>query len=139
MGETSACYSRNCYLRPPLGATNTSLKQQVVCETRVTKTCHAKSTLFFSLNWKWKPFSEKSQPHLQLYSLISYIVVFQCLHKKSSQVYTSLQQVTRVLYYGPILQVNGSVHAKSGITGHDLVAHHKNIFLQNRPCMEFQS
>ena len=32
-------YTRNCFLRPPLGAAKTSLKQHVVFETRVAMTC----------------------------------------------------------------------------------------------------
>ena len=52
--------------------------------------------------------------HLQLYTLISYIFLVQTIHKRWFKVYTSLQQGTRVLYCGPILQVNGSVCAKSG-------------------------
>ena len=46
---------------------------------------------------------------------ISYILVVQSLHKRWFKVYTSLQATcTCVLYCGPILQVNGSVYAKSG-------------------------
>ena len=39
-------YCRNCYLRPSLGAAKASLKQQVVCETRVAKTCLCKVNFF---------------------------------------------------------------------------------------------
>ena len=39
-------YSRNCYFRLSLGAAKTSLKQQVVCEMRVTKTCSCKGNTF---------------------------------------------------------------------------------------------
>ena len=37
-------YSRNCYLRPPLGAAKTSLKQQAVCERGSLRHAIAKST-----------------------------------------------------------------------------------------------
>ena len=50
--------------------------------------------------------------HLQLYTPISYIFVVQSLHERWFKVYTSLQQGVR--YCGPVIQVNGSAHAKSG-------------------------
>ena len=53
---------------------------------------HAKSTLSFSSNSKWKPFSKQSQ------------------HTGS----TNLKQGTCVLYCSSTFHMNGSVHAKSG-------------------------
>ena len=38
-------YSRNGFLRSPLGAAKTSLKRQVVCERGSLRQAHAKSTL----------------------------------------------------------------------------------------------
>ena len=73
-----------------------------------------KSTLCFSSNLKQKPFSEQLQQNLQLYTLISYIFVVQKFAQIWFKVYTSLQQGTCVLYCGPILQMNGSLCAKSG-------------------------
>ena len=45
-------YSRNCFLKSPLGAAKTSLKQQVVCETRVAKTCPCKFNTFLLLEFE---------------------------------------------------------------------------------------
>ena len=92
-------YSRNCFLRSPLGAAKTSLKQQVVCEMRVAKTCPCKVNTFLLLKFQVEGIS-----HLQLYTLISYIFAVQSLHKRWFQAYTSLQQGTCVLYCGPILR-----------------------------------
>ena len=54
-------YSRNCFLRSPLGAAKTSLKQQVVCETRVAKTCPCKVNTFLLLKFEVKYISKQLQ------------------------------------------------------------------------------
>ena len=98
-------YSRNCYLRPPLGAAKTSLKQQVVCETRVAKTCPCKINTSSPQIGSGRHFQ---QSHL-------------CCSKFTQRVVPSLHKPTTrscVLYSGPHTQVHvdvhGSVHATSG-------------------------
>ena len=50
------CTVETAILRPSLGAAKTSLKQQVVCETRVTKTCPCKVNTFLLLEFKGEAF-----------------------------------------------------------------------------------
>ena len=112
-------YSRNCSLRPAIQ--QTGLKQQVVFEMRVAKTCSCKVNTFFE--FEVKSFLEK-------------------LHKRWFQAYTSLQQGTCVLYSGPILQVNSSVRAKSGGCRSRLAGSRSpetDSSVQNYPRMEFWS
>ena len=54
-------YSRNGFLRSPLGAAKTSLNRQVVCEMRIAKTSPCKVNSFFSSKLKRKTFSKQSQ------------------------------------------------------------------------------
>ena len=79
------------------------LKQQVVCETRVAKTCSCKVNTFLLLQFEGEGIFRTVTTHLQLYTLISYIFAVQSLHKRWFQAYTSLQG-TCVLYCGPILR-----------------------------------
>ena len=76
-------YSRNCYLKSPLGVAKTCLKQQVVYEIRVAMICPCKLINFFSSSWKWKQFFESQHTHLS--TLISYIFVVQTLRKIGSK------------------------------------------------------
>ena len=89
----------------------TSLKQQVVYETRVAKTCPCKINTLLLLKFKVEGIFHSR-------NTLIYIFAVQSLHKRLFQAYTSLQQGTCVLYHVPILQVhipvNGSVCAKSG-------------------------
>ena len=45
-------FYRNCFLQSPFGAAKTSLKQQVVCEMRVAKTCPCKVNTFLLLEFE---------------------------------------------------------------------------------------
>ena len=98
-------YSRNCFLRPPLDAAKASLKQQVVCETRVAKTCPCEVNTFFSLKSKWKAFSDQSQSTCSCMHWYLTSLVF--------KVYTKGGSMLSVIPYSGT-HVNGSVHAKSG-------------------------
>ena len=115
-------YSRNCFLRQPLGAAKNSLKRLVVCETRVSKTSPYKENILLLKIQVEGIFrtvtSTCSCIHWYLTSLPS-LLHAQSLHEKWFQAYTSLQQGTFVLYCGPILMyiyihVNDSLCAKSG-------------------------
>ena len=116
------------YLKPPLGAAKPRLKQQVVCDMRVAKTCPCVVNTFLLIQYKLETIFPIVATHLWLYTQISYIFVVQSLYKRWFQAYTSLPQGTSVLYCCPILQVNGSVRAKSG-----------KFSVQNHQCMEFRS
>ena len=128
-------YSRTCFLRSPLGPAKASLKQQVVCETRVTETFHANSTLFFSSNSKWK------------YTLIFYIFI--CCSKFTQKVVPSLhnpatRDMCALLWSHTQVHVHadGSVHAKSSwwsLVIRQVVAPHRDFSVQNHPCTEFHS
>ena len=55
-------YSRNCLLWTPLGAAKINIKRQVVCETRVAKTCPCQANTFLFLKKrKGKAFFQQSQ------------------------------------------------------------------------------
>ena len=74
-----------------------------------------KSTLLFSSNSKWKPLAA---------------VYTDILHLCGSKFTQACSNVhVCVLYYGPVLQVNGSVCAKSGVAGHvqQVVAQHRDF------------
>ena len=91
-------YSRNCFLRSPLGAAKNSLKRQVVCETRVAKTCPCKVNTFLLLKFEAEGIFQFTQK------------VVPSLHKPTTRyMCTLLWSHTQVH-----LHVNGSVHAKSG-------------------------
>ena len=113
-------YSRNCFLRSPLGAAKNSLKRQVVCETRVAKTCPCKVNTFLLLQFEGEGIFRTVATNLQLYTLISYIFAVQSLHNMWFRAYTSLQQgtvymCTQMWSHTQVhLRVNGSVCAKSG-------------------------
>ena len=61
-------YTKNCYSRPPLGTAKTSLKQQVVFETRVTMTCPCKINTFLLLELEVEALFWKVATHLHLYT-----------------------------------------------------------------------
>ena len=54
-------YSRNCFCQSPLGATKRVLKAMSSVKRGSLRHAYAKSTLFFSLNSKWKAFSDPFQ------------------------------------------------------------------------------
>ena len=63
----------------PLIQQKTGLKRQVVCETKVAKTCPCKVNTFILL--KFEGIFQTVAMHLQLYTLISYIIAVLSLHK----------------------------------------------------------
>ena len=103
-------YSRNCYLRPPLGAAKTSLKQQVVFKTRVAMTCPCKVNSFLLLEFKKKGILRTVAMHCTCIHWYLTYLWFKVYTKGGSK----FTQAYNKVYCGPILQVNGSVHAKSG-------------------------
>ena len=101
------------------------LKRQVVCETRVAKTCPCKVNTFLLLEFEAEGIFQTVATHLQLYTLKSYIFAVVSLHKRC---------MVPSLHKAP-------VYAKSGVTGHirQVVPHHRDFFVQSDPCMEFRS
>ena len=75
-------YSINCYSRPPLAAAKTVLNSRWSVKRGLLRLAHAKSTLLFSSNSKWKAFSEQSQC---TYSCIHWFITREAIRWKAPQ------------------------------------------------------
>ena len=103
----SFLYSRNCFLQSPLGAAKTSLKRQVVCETRVANTCPCKVNTVFSQNSKRKAFLNSPNAHAALYTDILHL----SCSKYTQKVVPSLHKpTTRYMYMCTLLWSHTQVH-----------------------------
>ena len=130
-------YSRNCYLRPPLGAVKTMQSQNSKWSLKWGLLIHSPPC-----KSQWKHFLNIHNALAAVYTDILHLCGSKFKQKgvpsKPTQAYNKVHVYSTVVPYSRWMAL--CVQNRT-VAGHvwQVVAHHRDFSVQNHPCMEFRS